>query len=467
MAVYTGMTYAFHNRRIWIFILLAQLTTGISLFVFPLKSVVLLAAVCIMLPVLYLSPTATYGLIYLTLPPYGMVLLQAGRLDLRPNDVAIMLGLMCLVFQAVRKNAMKIDIRSLDFPVIAIVGWTALSLLWAPHLPMAVFQFLKMMAGVLIYLLTVNLMKEKGAFNKAVSVWVWITSFWIIAGTYSLFFRSIPTAEKISKRIVEGSLPHLGKTVRVSTFFETPNDLAFIFSIALVVMVLFYMSTSSKNAKFLSGLAIVCGFAVLVATFSRKSWIGLFVSLFVIGLRHRKVFLAGALVLIPSVVMLLLTSSGSFSEALVNRIMSFFLGAELTISERAAAWAIGRTLFETSPVVGHGAGSFVVLAPTLGSPLNIPHSFYWFLLVEYGLVGLFLYVVFVASIVVRLLRLMNFSKDGQVKLFCIGLLGAVASLSFQAAFRTIGLSDPFFWAFWGLVALFLRTYDLRLKQRST
>jgi len=150
--------------------------------------------------------------------------------------------------------------------------------------------------------------------------------------------------------------------------------------------------------------------------------------------------------------------AGKYSEALINRVASFFLDPAISITERAIAWAVAKGLFLNQPLFGRGVGSFYVLGPQAGSPLNIPHNFYWFILTEFGLVGMFLFATYVFMVVVSLFRVLKNTTDPMEQTYCLVFLATIPSVIFQSAFKTIGYTEPIFWVFWAFIAAFLRIH---------
>ncbi len=441
------------------FILVISAALSLSVAVFPLIFILAFVCIAVLIPTVLVWPLAAYALILITVPSYNMSVFRIGKVDIRPNDLAIIFGLVALFIHWIRQKKIVIDIKEYDVTLIILFGWICVSIFWTPKTAMGVFTSIKIFAAMLIYFVMINLIRDRVPITKVLFVWLIVGIFWAIAGVYTVYFLSIPAAAKL--KIIEGTVPHLGKTVRASTFFGGPNDYAFVLSIMTMMIILYYSLSSSRAVKWLCASSILMMIIVIIGTFSRKSWLGLGMSIFIIGLMKRKILLMiGILSLVSIFSILLWSGEGQFSYALINRVESFFLATEVTIDERVAAWAVAEDMFAGSPLLGRGVGSFFVLGPLAGSPLNIPHNFYWYLLSELGLVGISLFFIFVIYHVFHLIKIFMNTKDPQYKYISLLLLATIASIIFQAGFKTIGMTEPIFWSFWAFVSIFLRMHDL-------
>ena len=422
----------------------------------PTPPILLTGAACmIILPALYAWPLLAFAILLLTVPSFG-TLVQIGKLDLRPNDIAIGVGVVTIVLKWVKENRFRLDIRQMDVPVLLIVGWVFVTIFWTPNTALGAFQAVKILFAMLIYFVIVNVIEDKGTLDRALLIWFWVALFWAVVGVYTFYFLSIPAAERHT--IVPGTLPHLGKTVRASSFFLDPNDYAFVLSITIMIAVLYYFRTRSSGMKLFSAASIGMMLIVIIGTFSRKSWLGLGLSVFLLGMKKRRIFLTGSILSVCAVAIMMWVGAGKYSEALTNRVASFFLEPAISITERAMAWTVAKKLFLSQPVFGRGVGSFYLLAPQMGSPLNIPHNFYWFILTEFGLVGMLLFITYVSTVVVSLFRVLKKTTDPMKQTYCLIFLSTIPSVIFQSAFKTIGYTEPIFWVFWAFIAAFLRIH---------
>jgi O-antigen ligase len=314
----------------------------------------------------------------------------------------------------------------------------------------------KIVIGGLIYFTLVNLIKDRKTFERVLTGWVVLSI--IIAALALYYVETQGIAASAEKVIAEGELPKLGKDVRVTMFFRQPNGLAFLLSFSAVFAVIRYYFSRSWFARVAYVGAITLMMAVLAATFSRKSWIGVGLAVGLLGLKYPKIIVMIVITLVVAAAVLVFSDTANYTEALYNRIMSFFIDPEVSISERVVAWGIGVELFNAQPVWGNGAGSFWILAARRGSPLLQPHNFYLYVLSELGLVGMTLFLIVAAHVGLSLARFAFATRAVYPNFVSIALLGCLFSLLFQAGFKSLGLSDPVFWGYFALTSSFLRVY---------
>jgi O-antigen ligase len=440
----------------WLTILVVQALLALTVIVFPsLVTLLVACGVFVLVPALYAWPTLAFTIILFTVPSYA-TLFEIGKLSVRPNDLAVLVGVVAVILQWIREKRIKIEISSLDIPLLLVMLWILLSLFWTANFGMGVFHVVKIFGGILIYLIVINLINDKKRLRKALLIWVVVAIYWSAVGVYALYFESIPAAERHT--IIAGTLPHLGKTVRTSIFFESPNDFAFVLSITIMMAIAFVTLSGSRTAKWLGGGNVIMMVIIMIGTFSRKSWLGLALSIFLLGLKRRRIMLMSILLVLLSVAFIMWTGRGSFSAALINRIESFFLEPGISITERAMAWRIAKGLFINRPVLGNGVGSFFVLGPAMGSPLNIPHNFYWLILCELGLVGMLLFAVYVGNVCYSLARVLRKPMDREEWMLSLVFLTTIPSVLFQSAFKTIGFTEPIFLVFFAFISWICRHY---------
>ena len=251
-------------------------------------------------------------------------------------------------------------------------------------------------------------------------------------------------------------MTELHKTVRVTLMFTDPNAFAFFLTISVLFTFIRYYLGALDLQKLFFGAAIIVIMLTLAATFSRKSWLAIFLALGIVGLRFPRVLVEGALAAVGGVLVLFVSDTANFSEALWQRFMTLFIDPNVSISERVVAWEVGMQLFHRSPLIGNGVGSFWTLSWRLGSPLLFPHSFYVYLLAEVGLVGLSLVIILAVHFAWALWTAMARLTEPYTNFLATLLFAGWLSILFQAAFRTIGLTDTLFWGSLGQAASFVR-----------
>mgnify|MGYP001619482950 FL=1 len=362
----------------------------------------------------------------------------------------------------IRDKSLSVDIKGLDIPILILLGWAAFSVLWTPSMARGLHSVLKVASGFSVYFLTVNLIKDRPALERLFVGWLLISVLFSILGMYQML--SLGIQKSMAVAVSEGELADLGKTVRVTTILRTPNDLGFflMLPITLLLVKIFQPSDTEgpgKNSRFMRFILaclLIAEIMIIAVTFSRKSWLSLGLIIALIGLMYKRIFVFSALSVVFATMVFFIMDFGAFGELLKSRAMSFLFPIEAAIPERAVAWEIGKQLFYRSPIIGNGLGSFFVLSSQFNSPLNLPHNFYIFLLTELGFVGLSLFLIVAIVFSKNFLEI----KHGEyARLMATGLFACFCAILFQAFFRTIALTDPVFWAFMGLLSVFIRQYN--------
>jgi len=197
---------------------------------------------------------------------------------------------------------------------------------------------------------------------------------------------------------------------RISSFFKEANGLgAYLVPVIGVVLSLLFTAFTRKRSWILRGgllVLFVLLFSCLCWTYSRSSWIGCIVILFVmVLLDRRKVFLAGALLLLIIIFFLpslrqvrhlhLITDDNAASVQKGSMITALKQGG----SGRISFWKNAVSIIRSSPVCGTGFNTYtrIIKRNPDKNTWWYAHNCYLQLAAETGLLGLgcFLWMVFV------------------------------------------------------------------------
>lgn len=441
----------------WIIIFIAELLLGLTIIVFPPLFPIFIL-LCIPFIFLFIrSPATLATFLLLLVMPYPFSFFSIGDADIGLLEVGVFIAFILWVVSEAKNKPLVIDIRGLEVPILILLGWAVFTVFWTPSIPRGLHHVLKIASSFLIYFLTVNLIKNKSDLEKLFLGWIIVSIIFSILGVHQIL--SVGIDKSINVAISEGELARLGKTVRVTTILSTPNDLGFFLMtpLTLLIIKLFQpLEGSYRNCKYIYVFIMFSEIVVLVSTFSRKSWLALGLIIVLISIRYKKVFIFSSIITAFAILVFFVFNVGIYGELLENRLASFLFPVEETIPERAIAWNIGKELFLRNPIIGNGLGSFFILSKSFNSPLNLPHNFYLFLLTELGLIGLFLFVFVAIVFLINLLKIKHGEKEG---FMATCLFACLCAILFQSFFRTIGLTDPIFWAFLGLISVFIRQYS--------
>jgi O-antigen ligase len=232
------------------------------------------------------------------------------------------------------------------------------------------------------------------------------------------------------------------------------NYLAYMFSVSILIAI--YLSRNQRPLDhFLRwaywGFAAWCVVQALL-TGSRGGMLSLlataFFAAFMLGMKFRKITVK---TLVKSVMWLLLLIGAAtpialwlVPQELLDRVtLKGGGGTSLEDDPRVRIWTRGWEVSKKAPVLGHGIASFFVLSEDSKGHKSAPHNTYLSVLVELGIVGLALYLLFLALLLREAWRLPH-----RERLLWIGIL----SITLLNCFTCGSQSDKFTWFLYAMAA---------------
>ncbi len=189
-----------------------------------------------------------------------------------------------------------------------------------------------------------------------------------------------------------------------------PNDLGAILALALPLAWYLASTTASGLQRWLNRLYFVAGTLGILLTGSRGALLAAIVALLVVPVTlhqvRRGVRIAAVVVMVAaSLVAVNFVPEGAFERLSTTR-------SEIStgdLNSRLRIWKGGMSTVPDRPFQGHGpAGWYPAVGLRIGNVA--PHSTWLVVLVEEGVVGLFIYLTMFVLIAKRLLRLPTFEK---------------------------------------------------------
>lgn len=231
--------------------------------------------------------------------------------------------------------------------------------------------------------------------------------------------------------------------------------------------------------RFWALLLIIALSMPLVFSFSRGTWIAVMIGIMAIlaiaSWKKLAVFVVAAMLTlgVSSVAM-----DGGPSDIIVDRFTSIFSATsspDQSVQDRFAMWEAARGMWEDNPLTGVGIKNFAGLRDSY-APLSYsggsdisdpsagyrrvellsPHSLYWLILSEQGLIGAFSYGLFFLSLgVVGFRRLSRLEDSSVEKVFGLACVGFLVSYFVDSIYADLGGSTEVLHAvfFGGLVWL--------------
>ncbi|MEO8621439.1 MAG: O-antigen ligase family protein, partial [bacterium] len=215
----------------------------------------------------------------------------------------------------------------------------------------------------------------------------------------------------------------------------------------------------------------------LVITFTRAAWLGAiigFVCLLALGdVKLRARFRSGRVALsmasVALVVVALLLLPGNVGTLFRFKVMNLINPASQTAIVRLFTYALAFEHIIQHPVLGSGTFSFAALAAQ-GADFqqfeNWRHlwigNYLLLALHDTGVIGLMMWVVLLATIIARPLRVLRAmpSRNGEDAGRMLGLVAAVASMLI-AFLSTSGFSLGYSWLIVGMLAAYCRVFETR------
>jgi O-Antigen ligase len=236
-----------------------------------------------------------------------------------------------------------------------------------------------------------------------------------------------------------------------------PNHLGIMLIVPLLALLPVYLRMPHSRLK--TWLAVALGFMliILLATLSRSGVLGLGVGLLVLALPYRRHLRSRALLVPLGVVAVLLAYVlyrrwHYFSVVLRSRVQT----GGASSSAHFAVYDFIPQIVHSHPLFGLGLNTFSVYYEFVTGKTNWgPHSFWVALVVETGLVGLLLFVVFLRYVYVRLRaarvlgRLLGPNEGRYVRALGWGMTAALTG-TIAANFFYLTMTFYYFYAFLGL-----------------
>lgn len=441
-----------------------QIIIGLSILILPFPWIMFPYFGIILLGLVYWKPIVGYLALIPFLPNYGISLFNITRtMDVSLLEPAVLLAIVSWMFLTIRQKTVKFYLSPSDTMLFILYGWIILSIFWTPAQFRSIQQILKILIGLSIYLVSINMIRNKSDLNITIATWIMLGIFVSLIGIYEFATEGLKAAPGY---VYTEGYDKIHRDVRTTTLFRGADMVGFLTSLCIIIIIVKYVVVHSKKEKILLLAALALVSFVFLTAISRKSYLALAVAFAYMSYRSKKIFrLCVAAGGISLVVMILLIPTG-FADAVIERLKSFFMSPEEAISARAGTWLIAWEFFTKSPLIGNGIGSFYGYATAMNSPLQFEHNFYLFVLVEVGIVGFTLLLLWVLHLGYRFVEFSRVNTDEEAQIISVGITAGLIAIMITMGFRSFSLTDPTFWGFMGLASAFLQVYSPINPQNS-
>lgn len=213
---------------------------------------------------------------------------------------------------------------------------------------------------------------------------------------------------------------------------KSANEPFLMTSISILIPLIFY--TKNNFLKIMLGFLSIIFAAALVLTFSRGYWVGIllilgFIFIFESPRNKKYMFVSALIIVLFSLVFFKLLLPDIF-DFLVSSIFDRFLSVggatskDMSFLNRIAEWKSLIKWIEVNPIVGYGFGSKFYFHDILKHEISnvyYSHNLYLYLIFKTGIVGLFIFMTFYFSVIIRGIKLICRLEGSMDKSIIIGL----------------------------------------------
>jgi O-antigen ligase len=448
---------------IWVTLLFLEAALGLSVMVLPKPYYSVIIAMLIPIGmVFWAKPLLGILVMVFFLPNYGVDLLNFyGKADLHFINLAVGLSLICWFIYCIKEGRLKITISSLDLGIFMLFCWVCMSMMWTVGQVRSVQQILKIVNILLGYFLIVQLVNSKDDFRWLVGAWVLLALVVSIVGVWQLATHGLHASTQYA---YSEQYTKIHRDVRTTAMFEGADMAGFLMSLSVVIVVTRYAIMEKGPWKLFVWCLIPLFMFILVTTISRKSYMATAAALTYMCLsspRMRQAILSVVPLVLFAMALIL---AGPFADAIIARLKSFLMPVEQGMPYRWPTWEFGAGLFAKSPFIGHGLGAFYILASQADMHLVFPHNFFLYMLAEFGLVGMFFFVLWCYQLFRSLSKYKVWETEDEACILARGLTAGALVIFLHAGFRSFSLTDPTFWGYFGMCSAFLKVHPLAARQ---
>ena len=301
--------------------------------------------------------------------------------------------------------------------------------------------------GILMLFIIVNEPMTKKQVSRIFDGLIYIATVISIYGIYQ-YFAGVPMG---SGWVDTTQNPDL--TVRVFGTFENPNLFAeyLIMIFPILYGKLMYCGKVSKKIMF--GFLGMLMFAALLMTASRAGWLGFMFGLvvFVLVLNFKIIFPMGILGLL---------SLPFMPDSIMHRIKTIGSLSDSSNYYRYSLWkstaAIIKDFWESG--IGLGYLSFRAVTPYYiknMAPYHT-HNTYLQVLVEFGVIGFILFLLFCLKVFTKGVKTFKHAKDKYIRIFSIAMISSFSSVMLHGIAENIFFNPKIIIMFWFIIGFIIK-----------
>ena len=332
---------------------------------------------------------------------------------------------------------------------VALLGISAASLLWTQSLTSSVYELIRLVSIIGIYLVACAVITTREQFTRFIHTLILSLVIPVVFGLYQIATHTGFSFFDLSNRVY-GTFGH-------------PNVFGFYLVLMISIMGSFAIAKGKNRTSGIAAVGFLLLAAMLALTYTRGAWLGMLVALLVVGFAR-----------VPKrvLVVLILGSIISLSAPILNRWALTTLGVDVgkvpvisrlmqsnneanSIDWRFGVWHEMTAKFRERPLLGYGLGSFTKVRELQVNDhyaSTEAHNDYLRLAVETGIVGLGIYVLLLFLVARALIRTYHALAGSSYQLIVLGMLGFFAGFLAMSFFDNLLQGTPVMWAMWASLA---------------
>ncbi|MBI2251211.1 MAG: O-antigen ligase family protein [Armatimonadetes bacterium] len=349
----------------------------------------------------------------------------------------------------------------------------------------SIFQIITLVFCIILYYLTLILINNKEEFIRVLKIWIYTILFNCFLGLYGFFgkFLSLPYSD-----FFVTTVSHFP---RVQIFCREPLifGLYLITFIPLLVVIIINKKHSIDSILPLPVIkwSLFLILLVLLATFARGAWLGLFFSMIIISFYYwkenksiRSLFAGGIIIgviflLLNELLVPIFLPEEKEDIKILQRMVGVFTGEDFSTLNRLDTVIAAWNMFKAYPLLGVGYGNYHA------HYLNFVPDFHWSIftwapysafpnahnifanyLAETGILGCLAVIILIFSIILSYLKTINLAKNTFYYPYLIALFSAFIGIMVVYQFFST-LSITFIWIFLGIM---ISAQKLALKETA-
>lgn len=216
----------------------------------------------------------------------------------------------------------------------------------------------------------------------------------------------------------------------------------------------------NKNSGILDKFLFSISFLSLFLSFTRSAWLGFLAGVILITFFVRKNIFR-YLMLSISFIMVISTGMYFFLRDLFYKSV-LYIQSSINLRDYGAKGHLNALIDGYQRLIRYpfGLGIGTSITWKINSAKQVwNESQYFFFQTELGLLGFFIYLVFIITIVLKLRNIYCSSKNQDIRFFSIYLLSTFIGIHFAAMFIPVWFEIPFTYLFWLMLGVFLSLKD--------